>query len=250
MIALPIKTPRVEAGKQTLIQILDEVLTGFEDGSILAITSKVVALCENRVAKVGEADKDDLIKQESSYFLPRKGHPFGFSFTITDNTLIPAAGIDESNTGGYYVLWPKDAQDTANEVRKYLVKRFKIKNAGVVITDSSVAVPLRWGTLGIALSYSGFQPTKDYRGQPDLFGRPFQVSQSAIAGALATTAVLVMGEGSEQTPLAVISNIPFVDFQDHDPTPEELKNFSIGNKDEDLFAPFLNNMPWQKGNKS
>lgn len=247
MIALPIKTSLVQAGKQTLTSVLDEALPDFKDGSILAITSKIVALCEGRVAKVEGADKDALIKQESSYFLSRDGHPFGFSFTITDNTLIPAAGIDESNTGGYYVLWPKDAQDTANEIRKYLVERFKVKQAGVIITDSSVAVPLRWGTIGIALSYSGFAATKDYRGQPDLFGRPFQVSQSAIAGALATTAVLVMGEGSEQTPLAIISDIPFVDFQDHNPTPEELKNFSIGDKDDDLFAPFLNAVPWQKG---
>lgn len=250
MIALPISTPLVEAGKQILTSVLDEALTDFKDGSVLAITSKVIALCENRVVKVEEGNKDELIKQESSYFLSREGHPFGFSFTITNNTLIPAAGIDESNTGGYYVLWPKNSQDTANQVRKYLVERFGVKKVGVIITDSSVAVPLRWGTIGIVLSYSGFKATKDYRGQPDLFGRPFQVSQSAIAGSLATTAVLVMGEGTEQTPLAVISEIPFVEFQDHDPTEEELKNFSIGNKDEDIFAPFLNGVNWQKGDKS
>lgn len=249
MIALPVKTDLVEAGKQTLAQILDNSLTDFEDGSILAITSKIVALCENRVIKIEDADKDKLIKQESSYFLSSKEHALGFSFSITNDTLIPNAGIDESNTGGYYVLWPKDAQATANNIRKYLLERFRIKRAGVVITDSSVAIPLRWGTIGIALSYSGFQATKDYRGQPDLFGRPFKVSQSAIAGSLATTAVLVMGEGSEQTPLAIISDVPFVDFQDHDPTQEELKNFSIGNKDEDMFAPFLNNMAWKKGGK-
>jgi F420-0:gamma-glutamyl ligase len=34
-----------------------------------------------------------------------------------------------------------------------------------------------------------------------------------VADALAAAAVLVMGEGSEQTPLVVIGDVPFVTFQ-------------------------------------
>jgi F420-0:gamma-glutamyl ligase len=56
-----------------------------------------------------------------------------------------------------------------------------------------------------------------------------------------------MGEGTEQTPIAVISDVPFVKFQQHNPTKEELEFFYIKNKEEDLFAPFLNAVKWHLG---
>jgi len=43
-----------------------------------------------------------------------------------------------------------------------------------------------------------------------------------VADALAAAAVLLMGEGKEQTPLAVLTDLPFVTFQDHNPSPAEL----------------------------
>jgi F420-0:gamma-glutamyl ligase len=56
-----------------------------------------------------------------------------------------------------------------------------------------------------------------------------------------------MGEGAEQTPIAVISDIPFVAFQDHDPTLEELKKFYLEHMEDDLFEPFLRQMGWREG---
>ena len=40
-----------------------------------------------------------------------------------------------------------------------------------------------------------------------------KVTKVDVVNALASAAVLVMGEGAEQTPLAVISDVPFVEFQ-------------------------------------
>jgi dihydrofolate synthase / folylpolyglutamate synthase len=57
-----------------------------------------------------------------------------------------------------------------------------------------------------------------------------------------------MGEGAEQTPIAILTDLPFVDFQDRDPTAEELANVIIP-LDEDLFAPFLTSVQWQKGTR-
>jgi F420-0:gamma-glutamyl ligase len=161
--------------------------------------------------------------------------------------LIPTAGIDESNAHDVYVLWPKDAQATANEIRAYLKARFGVTNAGVLITDSTCQ-PLRRGTTGIYLAHSGFRALHNYIGQPDLFGRPFAVSQASVAGGLAAAAVLAMGEGTEQTPLALLSDLPAVTFVDADPDEAELTELHI-QLDEDLFAPFLTAVEWLPGQK-
>ncbi len=162
--------------------------------------------------------------------------------------MISASGIDESNGDDNYILWPEDPQRSANEIRHYLSERFGLKKVGVMITDSSV-YPLRYGTLVIPIAHSGFVASNDYRGQPDLFDRPFEVSISSLAGGLAAAAGVVMGEGTEQTPIAVIEDLPFIEFQDRDPTQKELDDFYIPILKDDLFAPFLGSVKWQKGGK-
>ena len=98
---------------------------------------------------------------------------------------------------------------------------------------------------GTAIAHSGFLAVNDFRGQPDIYGRPLQMTTVAVADALAATAVLVMGEADEQTPLAVIDDLPFVQFQDRDPTPEELEQRWMDMKD-DLYAPLLQGGAWQR----
>ena len=248
MLVKAVKTRKVTAGSGTLEQLLDDSLHEIKEGSIIAITSKVVALCENRVLPIGSIDKEELIKQESDLYLPSNLSKYGHHFTILRKTLISVSGIDESNSGGdYYVLWPKDPQRTANEIRSYLKSRFGLEKVGVIITDST-CTPMRRGTVGTPIGYSGFKPTNDYIGQPDLFGRPFKVSQSGVAVGLAATAVLAMGEGTEQTPVVVIEKVPFVKFQEHNPSQSELDEFYIP-IEEDLFAPFLQNADWHKGGR-
>ena len=247
MKVIAIKTDKITAGR-TLVDVLDQFLGQIPENSILAITSKIVGICEGRIVPIGSIGKEELVKKESDYFIDPSLSKFNMSFTITHNTLVPVAGIDESNGNGQYVLWPQDLQKSANAVRAHLKKRFGLKNVGVILTDST-ARPLHYGTEGVGISYSGFAPINNYIGQPDLFGRPFKVSIANILDALAAAAVVVMGEGTEQTPLALIEDVPFVDFQDHDPSADELKQFYLDHMDDDLFAPFLQNAPWQKGNR-
>jgi putative folate metabolism gamma-glutamate ligase len=239
------KTDIIIAGR-ALDEVLDRHLTDVPENSIVAITSKVAGICEGRLVPLGSIEKDELVKRESHYFLNPALSKYNMSFTVTQGTLVPVAGIDESNGNGQYVLWPSDPQKSANEIRTYLKQRFKLKNVGVVLTDST-ARPLHYGTEGVAISYSGFAPSNNYIGQPDLFGRPFKISISNILDALAAAAVVVMGEGTEQTPIATIEDVPFVKFQNHDPAPEELESFFLTHMNDDLFAPFLKNAPWQKG---
>jgi F420-0:gamma-glutamyl ligase len=246
MIVKPVKTEKILPDDQTIFELLDRYLLKIEERDIIAITSKIISLCERRILPLKDLTKKKLAQQEADYYLPDAHAKHGYSFTITQNTLIPMAGIDESNGNGYYVLWPSNPQKTANEIRKYLQQRYNIKDIGVVITDST-CIPLRWGVIGIALAYSGFKAINDYTKSKDLFGRPFDVSQAGVALGLAGAAVVVMGEGTEQTPIAVISDVPFVQFQQRNPTKKELEFFYIKNKEDDLFAPFLSAVKWRKG---
>lgn len=247
MIITPIKTARLTANSTTLLKLLDEVIADVPERSVLAITSKIVSLCEGSVIPFEQTDKEKLVVDESDYYLPAALSKYGHHFTITNNTLIPMAGADESNGGDMYVLWPRNAQKTANEVREYIQQKYGLKEFGVIITDST-SHPLRRGAIGIALAHSGFRALNNYVGKPDLFGRPFAVSQADIAGGLAAATVLQMGEGSESTPMAVVSDVPFITFQDRNPNDEELADMYVS-LEEDLFAPFLANVQWQKGKR-
>lgn len=241
-----IKTSLISAGAVTLTELLDAAVTAMPQDSVLAIASKVVSLCENSMAPES-ADKETLIRQEADYFMPGERSNYGITFTIKRDTLIPNSGIDESNSGYGYVLWPQDPQGTANTIRAYLVRRFGHDRVGVVITDSTCR-PLRRGVSGIAIAFSGFRPLRSYVGVPDLFGRPFAVSQSDLAGGLAAAAVLVMGEGAESTPLALFRDVDFLEFVPRNPTASELASLRIPMED-DLFAPFLKAVTWQPGGK-
>lgn len=74
------------------------------------------------------------------------------------------------------------------------------------------------------------------------------MTSAAIADALGTAAVLVMGEGAEQTPLAVIEDIPFVKFQNRNPKKTELQKLQMPLED-DLYAPLLQAVKWKKGGR-
>ena len=66
-----IKTQKVTLKDQNLFAILDTYVSAFDERSVLAITSKVVAACEGRVVKIGTVDKQTLIAQKPTPFYPR-----------------------------------------------------------------------------------------------------------------------------------------------------------------------------------
>lgn len=224
--------------------ILKNNIKSLEDHSIVVITSKIISICQRRVVKIGTIDKLKLIHKEAKYYLP-SNNKYHISLTVTNNLLVPTAGIDESNGNGYYILWPKNVQKSANEIREFLVQHFSKKDIGVIISDSKTT-PLRWGTTGVCIAHSGFLALNNYIGKKDLFGRELEVTKANISDALAASAVVVMGEGNEQTPLAIIEDIPFVHFQKRNPSQKELDGLKISLKD-DLYSSLLTSVQWKKG---
>jgi F420-0:gamma-glutamyl ligase len=246
VIVRAIKTKKVLPGASTLPALLDESLASMPERSILAVTSKIVSLCEGRTVPMEGTDKDKLIAREAQLYLPREQNRYGVMLSVVRNQLVASAGIDESNSAGQYVLWPSDPWATANEVRAYLRKRFGLKRAGVIITDSTTR-PLQWGTTGITIAYSGFKPLHNYTGKKDLFGRRFEHHTNSIQNGLAAAAVVVMGEGSEQTPLATLEELDFVEFVSRNPTQKELASWHI-DSESDMYGLLLQGVPWLKGN--
>lgn len=248
MTVQPIPTGLIPIAEQSLFRLLDRHVSAMEERTVLAITSKLVAICQGLFFRCDTTDKQALIESEADAFLPPDSNRHGVTLTMKDGRLIPSAGIDESNADGHFILWPADPQSVANVVRAYLRDRFSLRYVGVLITDSTTA-PLRCGVTGVALVHSGFLALNDYIGRQDVFGRELRMTKVNVADALAAAAVLVMGEGNERTPLAVLADLPFVTFQDRDPSPAELAALRIQPED-DLYAPLLQAVNWKRAAKA
>nr|AIA18129.1 F420-0:Gamma-glutamyl ligase [uncultured bacterium] len=220
--------------RDDLYELLDVHLPRLKNGDIVFITSKVLAIHQGRCVLVKEADKKALIKKEADARI-KSAKDAPFELTIKDYTLIPSAGIDESNGNGYYILWPRNTVALVKEIRARLMKKFKLTRLAVVATDSHT-IPLRYGVLGISTGFYGMEPLHDYRGKKDIFGRPLQYTRTNIVDALAVMAVMLMGEGKEKTPIVIGRNIPGVKFTNK-PT---YKKLVIPTK-KDLYYAILKN---------
>jgi len=244
MIVRAIKTRPLIPPKDNLLSVIKESLLGLEEKSIIVVTSKVVSIWQGRCVEIKSiASKDELIKKEADLYINREkvSPECDVMLTIKNNILIPTSGIDESNANGYYILWPEKPFLAAKEIYNFIKKEFKLKDFGVIISDSHTT-PLRTGIMGIGLAYYGFNPLRDYRGKKDIFGRKLKMSQTNIVDSLSATAVYVMGEGAEQTPLAIIEDIGDVSFG----AAQDECSLKI-DIDQDIYSPFLKSVKWQKG---
>lgn len=223
-----IKT-RVFKENEDLFLFILKYVKKLPEKSVLVITSKIVSLAEGRTAPYkNKRQKIKLIKSESDLAIKTK---FAW-LTVKDGMVMATAGIDESNGNGKLVLLPKNSFNSAEIIRKKLKKIFKLKKLGVLITDSRI-FPLRAGIVGVSLGYAGFKGIRDYRGRKDIFGRILKMSRTDVADSLATSAVLCMGEGKEQQPLALIKSAS-VEF-----TEKINKKELLISPKEDLYLPLF-----------
>ncbi len=233
---IKVKTRIFNPPKDDLYELFGSYLPSLKNGDVLLITSKILSIHQGRSIKKEGVDKDDLIAKEADRFIPRSDCPDdAVVLTIKDHTLIPSAGIDESNAKGNYILWPKDVNKLAGEICDYLKKVNQIENLGVVVTDSH-CVPLRYGVVGISIGFAGINPLRDYRGKKDIFGRELKMTQTNIVDNLAAVGALLMGEADEQVPIVIVRGADFVEFTDEN----KYRDFIIPfNKD--IYYPLLKN---------
>jgi F420-0:gamma-glutamyl ligase len=221
----PIRTGTFTEGGDLIAFILKHV-PKLKEGSVLAVTSKIVALAEGRVADAGE--EAALIRKESEW---QKKTKYGY-LTFKDGLYMWNAGIDASNADAKVVLLPKDSFASAQRIHSSILQNTAIKKFGVIITDSRI-MPLRAGVVGVALGYAGFKGLRDYRGKKDIFGRKLKYTQTDVGDALASAAILAMGEGNERQPLCIIEDAP-VEFTSR----VHKKELVVSPKD-DMYRPLF-----------
>lgn len=213
--------------KDNLLDFLNREIKQLKNREVIVITSKIVALAEGRTGEI--KDKKKIIERESQKVIET---PWA-RLTLTSDGWCLNAGIDESNADRQLILTPAKPLQTAWQIRQHLIKKFKLKHLGLIITDTK-SLPLRKGTMGRTLGYAGFEALKSYVGKRDLFGRANRLTETNVADALSASAVLVMGEGNERTPLAIIKDAP-VKFINRDISLSKEKNLSLP-PDKDIFA--------------
>jgi putative folate metabolism gamma-glutamate ligase len=232
----PIKTKKIFPDDDFFSHLFSS-LPFLQEKQLLVISSKILSLCYGYFVKKETSSKESLIEQEADIFWPsERGGPT--QLTIKENCFLPFSGIDESNSAGTYVLFPKNLFLHATSIWEKLRSHYNIEKLGVLIIDSQI-IPLRKGTLGLGLSWCGFHPLYSYSGEKDCFDRPYTLTNINLVDAYATASILEMGEGNEQCPLALIDEAPKIHFMNRPPNEEEQKLVTI-NPEEDLFSPLLN----------
>jgi coenzyme F420-0:L-glutamate ligase/coenzyme F420-1:gamma-L-glutamate ligase len=117
-------------------------------------------------------------------------------------------GVDQSNTPpGTALRLPVDPDRSAAEIRAGLARHGG--TAPAVIVSDSHGRAWRVGTVGIAIGAAGLDALLDLRGQRDLYGRVLEATIAGRADELAAAAILVMGEGAEGTPAALVRGARF-----------------------------------------
>ena len=117
------------------------------------------------------------------------------------------AGVDKSNVRGrtVYSRLPDNPNESARQLRIRLEKTSGRRIA--VIVGDTYSRPSRVGQIEFAIGISGIEPIVDYRGQEDLFGYELRYKFVGLADEVAAAAELVMGQGTEQVPVAIVRGL-------------------------------------------
>ncbi len=191
-------------------------------GDIVVVAQKIVSKAEGRYVNLCDVDpsprakrlaarthKDarfvELVLSESNEILRERP---GLLVVVHRLGIVLAnAGIDYSNVSddgdtSRVLLLPVDPDSSSQRLRNDF-RRLSGVDVGVIINDS-LGRAWRNGTVGVALGAAGINPLADLRSRVDLFGRPLNVTQVAVADELAAAASLLQGQADEGRPAVII----------------------------------------------
>lgn len=252
----PENIPEIIPG-DSLTEIFTECLIQekiqLQDGDILVIAHKVVSKAENRIVHLREVvpspeaellaqktGKDpalvELIIRESKEILwaSKEGlllcrHRLGY--------VCANAAVDCSNSGiNKVVLLPENPDHSAAFIRNQMEKQWKCC-LGVLICDTH-GKPFRLGASGTVIGASGVRLLKNYIGHKDRAGYTMHSSVEAEGDEMAGAATLLLGQGDEGRPLAIIRGLSAMG----DNTAADL----IRNEEKDVFLTALKNAKSKK----
>lgn len=195
--------------------LIDAVVTALADAGetlqpydVLLVTSKVVSLTEGAVVTRPDGDlttaRRDQARRDAAEIVADSPHVL---VTRTRHGFVAAnGGIDASNVAdsAELLLLPDDPDGSAATIRHALTSRFAVPLA-VIVTDT-FGRPWRMGQTDVALGVSGIAAVRDERGHTDLYGKTLDVTEAAIADALAGASDLVRSKASG-TPFVLIRGV-------------------------------------------
>lgn len=219
---IPVHTRILTPPQDDLLAVLDESCPSLQDGDVVLISSKVVAIHQGRCIPLAEGNKLDLVMNEADHIIPTSYRDM--PLTIKYHTFLGNAGIDESNANEHYILLPVHITEFAQRVHTFLCQKYGVTSLGIIVTDSH-SIPFRYGALGIALGFWGIRPLASHIGKHDLFGREIRYERSNIVDALAAAATIVSGEVAECQPIVVARDVPQLEFVDVDCSEELFSKF-------------------------
>jgi coenzyme F420-0:L-glutamate ligase/coenzyme F420-1:gamma-L-glutamate ligase len=204
---------------QLILKTADTLGIEISSGDIIVISHKILSKSEGRIVELARikpsarairiarrTSKDarlvQLILNESRRIV--KVSPGILLVEAKQGIVCLNAGIDKSNVEGReaYCLLPKNSSSSAKRIAKQIADQTG-KSVGVVVADT-YSRPFRTGQSEFAIGLSGLNPFVDYRGSKDLFGNVLRFKRVSIADELASAAELVMGQGDEGVPVAII----------------------------------------------
>jgi coenzyme F420-0:L-glutamate ligase/coenzyme F420-1:gamma-L-glutamate ligase len=220
--------PMVQPGDNLhalIVSALVDADLALEAGDVLVVAQKIVSKSEDRFVDVAtvtpsaeavklaaETGKDprfvEIVLSESKRVVRHREN-----LIIVEHRrgwIMANAGIDHSNVAAgdgqsRVLLLPVDPDASARALREELVASYGVPVA-VIISDS-FGRPWRKGTVGVAIGSAGLPSVIDWRGHPDLFGRPLEVTETGFADEIAAAASLVMGQANEAVPVALVRGL-------------------------------------------
>ena len=244
--------PSVKGGDdlaELIVKTAQKQGVSIENGDILVVAQKIVSKAEGRVfrlknvkpsekaeklAKTTLKDPNfvELVLQASRKIVKASSE---ILIVEDENGIICInAGIDKSNVEGKdsYALLPRDSDDSARRIQEKIME-LTGKKVAVIISDT-YSRPFRKGQVEFAIGIAGINPFRDYRGERDLYNYVLKVKNIAVVDEIAAAAELVMGQGSEGIPVAIVKNLDGAELTE---------DFSINDlfisKQEDLFKGTL-----------
>lgn len=167
-----------------------------QDGDVLVVTSKVVSKSEGALRTLAPGEDRETARQraiddETVAVVAERGR------TRISRTrhgfVLASAGVDASNVHQDEIaLLPADPDASARSLRAAIQARTG-RRVAVVVSDT-FGRPWRFGLTDVALGVAGLAPLVDLKGRVDPYGLALEMTETALADAVAGAADLVKGK--------------------------------------------------------
>jgi len=206
LIADAAKAEEIELSDFDVVVVSQKIISKSEGQLVDILTlkpsnqAKSIAKRTKKDARVIELilrDSKEVIKADREALVVRR----------KDGLICLNAGVDKSNVDGdtIYVRLPENPDKSAVKIKNG-IERLTGKEVAVIVADT-YSRPHRVGQVEFTIGLAGLEPIIDYRGHEDLFGYQLHYKYVGFADEIAAAAELVMGQGVEGIPVAIVRGL-------------------------------------------